>query len=81
MRTSRLRGTLALAVVLVLSVAAATSRGAGSALAYALVGGRVITISGGVLENGTVVLRDGLIEAVGSGIRPPADARVIERRL
>ena len=78
MRTSRVRGTLALAMLLMLSVAAATSRGAGGAEAYALVGGRVITVAGGVLEDGTVVLRDGLIEAVGSGIRPPADARVID---
>lgn len=78
MRTSRVRATLALAVLLMLSIAAATSRGAGGAEVYALVGGRVITVAGGVLEDGTVVLRDGLIEAVGSGIRPPADARVID---
>lgn len=78
MRTSRVRATLALAVLLMLSIAAATSHGAGGAEVYALVGGRVITVAGGVLEDGTVVLRDGLIEAVGSGIRPPADARVID---
>ena len=78
MRTFRVRGTLALAVLLFLSVAAATSRGAGGAEVYALVGGRVITFAGNILEDGTVVLRDGLIEAVGSGIRPPADARVID---
>ena len=77
MRTSRVRGTLALAVFVALSVAAATSHGAGAGV-YALVGGRVITVAGAVLEDGTVVLRDGLIEAVGSGIRPPADARVID---
>ena len=71
MRTSRVRGILALAVLLTLSVAAAPSRGAGGAEVYALVGGRVVTVSGGVLEDGTVVLRDGLIEAVGAGVRPP----------
>ena len=79
MRNSRRRGILALAMLLTLSIAAATSRGAGGAdEAYALVGGRVITVAGSVLDDGTVVLRDGLIEAVGSGIRPPADARVID---
>ncbi len=78
MRTSRERGILALAVLLTLSIATATSHGAGGAEVYALVGGRVITVAGSVLEDGTVVLRDGLIEAVGSGIRPPADARVID---
>lgn len=78
MGTSRVRAILALATLLTLSVAAATSRGAGGAEVYALVGGRVITVAAGVVEDGTVVLRDGLIEAVGSGIRPPADARVVD---
>ena len=78
MRTSRVRGILALAMLLALSFAAAPSRGAGGAEVYALVGGRVLTVAGGVLDNGTVVLRDGLIEAVSSGILPPADARVID---
>jgi len=77
MRTSTVRGTLALAVLLSFFLASA-SRGARGSEAYALVGGRVITVSGSVLGNATVVLRDGLIEAVGSGIRPPADARVVD---
>jgi imidazolonepropionase-like amidohydrolase len=68
----------ALAVLLPLSIAAAASREPGGDAVYALVGGRVITVAGSVLEDGTVVLRDGLIEAVGAGIRPPADARVID---
>ena len=46
--------------------------------AYALVGGRVVTVSGPVLDPGTVVIRDGLIEAVGAGAGVPADARVID---
>jgi imidazolonepropionase-like amidohydrolase len=31
-----------------------------------------------VIESGTVVIRDGVIEAVGAGVEPPADARVWE---
>ena len=31
---------------------------------------------GDVLEKGTIVIRDGLIEAIGTNIAPPADARV-----
>ena len=65
-------------MLLTLSVAAATSRGAGGAEVYALTGGRVVTVSGAVLEDGTVVLRDGVIEAVGAGTPAPADARVID---
>ena len=37
-----------------------------------------MTVSGRVIENGTVVMRDGLIEAVGAGVAVPTDARVID---
>jgi imidazolonepropionase-like amidohydrolase len=47
---------------------------------HALVGGRVVTEPGRVLDPGTVVLRDGRIEAVGAGIAPPADARTWDAR-
>jgi imidazolonepropionase-like amidohydrolase len=43
---------------------------------HALVGARVVTAPGQVVENGTVVIRNGLIAAVGAGLRPPAGARV-----
>jgi imidazolonepropionase-like amidohydrolase len=45
---------------------------------YAIVGARIVPVSGPPVDSGTLVLRDGLIEAVGAGIRPPADARVID---
>jgi imidazolonepropionase-like amidohydrolase len=45
---------------------------------YAIVGARIVTVSGPAIENGTLVLRDGLIEAVGAGVPAPADARVID---
>ena len=44
----------------------------------ALRGARVVTVSGPVLEKGTVLLRDGLIEAVGENIDLPKDAWVID---
>jgi imidazolonepropionase-like amidohydrolase len=47
---------------------------------YALVGAKVFTVSGPVLESATVVLRDGLVEAVGTGVAVPRDARVIEAK-
>ena len=43
---------------------------------HALVGARVVTAPGQVLENATVVIRNGLITAVGSNVQPPAGARV-----
>lgn len=43
---------------------------------HALVGARVVTAPGQVLDNATVVIRNGLITAVGAGAAPPAGARV-----
>lgn len=43
---------------------------------HALVGGRIVVAPGRLIERGTIVLRDGVIEAVGADVTPPADARV-----
>ena len=43
----------------------------------AITGGRVFTVSGPVVENGTVLIRDGKIVAVGADVAVPADARTI----
>jgi hypothetical protein len=39
---------------------------------------KIVTVSGPVLNRGTVVLRNGLIEAVGDNVAIPADAWVVE---
>ena len=44
----------------------------------AIVGGTVLTMAGETIENGTVVVRDGRIAEVGSGVRPPGGAHVID---
>jgi imidazolonepropionase-like amidohydrolase len=46
--------------------------------AYAIKGGTVVTVTGATIEKGTVVIRNGLIEAVGADIPIPGDARVID---
>ncbi len=43
---------------------------------HALVGARVVTAPGQVLDSATIVIRNGLITAVGRNLRPPAGARV-----
>ncbi len=43
---------------------------------HALVGGRVVIKPGEVLDEGTIVIRDGFIKAVGKDMPPPADARI-----
>ena len=44
----------------------------------AIVGGTVLTMAGETIENGTVVVRDGRVAAVGRRVRPPRDAHVID---
>ena len=64
------RGAAAAAVLL--------TAGYAEAQTIAITGGRVFPVSGPVIENGTVIIRDGKISAVGAGIAVPADARVID---
>lgn len=45
---------------------------------YAITNARLVTIAGPAIEKGTVVVRHGLIAAVGAGVTVPADARVID---
>lgn len=44
--------------------------------AHALVDVRIVLEPGRIIESGTVVIRDGVIEAVGANVTPPADARL-----
>ncbi len=43
---------------------------------HAFVNARIVVSPGKVIEKGTLIVRDGVIEAVGANIRVPADARV-----
>jgi len=45
---------------------------------YAITNARIVPVGGSVIAKGTIVLRDGLIESVGTNVRPPADARVLD---
>ena len=45
---------------------------------YAITNARIVTVSGPVIERGTVVIRNGLIAAAGANVAAPSDARVID---
>ena len=45
---------------------------------YAITNARIVTVSGPTIERGTLVLRDGLIDAVGANLMPPADAIIVD---
>ncbi len=66
--------TLALAILSSASDASAQYEGR----TYAITDARLVTLAGPVIETGTIVLRGGLIESLGSDVSPPADAVLID---
>jgi imidazolonepropionase-like amidohydrolase len=81
MLTRHARAACALVVLVALVTSPAPSRprvAARAVTTYAITNARIYTVSGPVIERGTVVIRDGLIAAVGAEVRAPADARVID---
>lgn len=45
---------------------------------WALTNARIETVTKGTIDRGTIVIRDGVIEAVGANVTPPADARIVD---
>src|SRR5258708_8654602 len=73
------RGRIAIALLAIaVAVLAVTPARAERPRIYAITGAHVIVAPGKAIENGTVVMRDGLIEAVGADLKPPADAVVVD---
>ena len=64
-------------IVLLLWAAACALQAAPPAV-FAIRDARIVRVSGPVLERGTVLIRDGLIEQVGPNVNIPPDAWVIE---
>src|ERR1041384_92814 len=74
----RIRSRLIVASAL-LSLFAGVSNAQRSAIdTYAITNARIVTVSGPVIERGTVVIRNGLIAAAGANVTAPSDARVID---
>jgi imidazolonepropionase-like amidohydrolase len=76
MTMSRRRSHIAFTIVGLAALSLVTS--ADAPHVYAIRGARIVTASGPALANGTVVVRNGLIEAVGVSVAVPPDAIVIE---
>lgn len=77
----RIATALAISIVLLPVVALTPSftKAQRSALdTYAITNARIVTVSGPPISSGTVVIRDGLIAAVGANVTAPADARIID---
>ena len=69
------RGALALVLAASLTIPAWSQT---TSSAYAIKGGKVFTLAGPAIENGTVIMREGKIAAVGANIAIPSDAQVID---
>ncbi|HVZ40781.1 MAG TPA: amidohydrolase family protein [Candidatus Kapabacteria bacterium] len=80
MNITMTRIVLRAAALLLLAALASTGLHAQMAAkgTFALVGARLETVSHGMIPNGTVVIRDGKIVAVGPNVTPPGDAQVID---
>lgn len=49
-----------------------------AAQSYAITNAKIVTVSGATIEKGTVIIRGGLIAAVGANVAAPADAQVFD---
>ena len=45
---------------------------------FALTNAKIYTVTNGIIENGTLIINNGIIEAVGANVRIPDDAEVID---
>ncbi len=64
--------------IFALSILLSTTNAQTKLETFALVNAQIITVSGATIAKGTIVIRDGLIEAVGENAKIPSDARVID---
>lgn len=72
-RTTSRAATACAASLLVFAARARAQEGT-----WALTNARIETVTRGVIDRGTLVIRDGLIAAVGASVAVPADARVVD---
>lgn len=81
MKSARSRRALAVACAVLVTAGAIAHPESASAradAAWAITNARIVVGTGAVVERGTVVIRDGLIAAVGASVPVPPDAVVVE---
>lgn len=73
MKKHFLRFSIAIFAFLALNLSSNAQTGS-----YAITNATIVTVSGANISNGTVVIRNGLIESVGASAKVPADAKVFD---
>lgn len=74
----KVRSCLLVASALLIVNSIANAQRSAAIDTYAITNARIVTVSGPVIEGGTVVVRNGLIAAAGANVNAPPDARVID---
>ena len=74
----KVRSRLIVASALLFLFAGASNAQRSAIDTYAITNARIVTVSGPVIDRGTVVIRNGLIAAAGANVAAPSDARVID---
>jgi len=74
----KVRSRLIVASALLFLFAGASNAQRSAIDTYAITNARIVTVSGPVIDRGTVVIRNGLIAAAGANVTAPSDARVID---
>ena len=77
-RSSRTALITVLATLVATLVSSPSTSSAATPRVHAIVGARIVLSPGHVIDRGTVVMRDGVITAVGKDVVAPADARIWE---
>jgi imidazolonepropionase-like amidohydrolase len=74
-----MRARTASAIVALLAVAAMVrSLGAVEVPGYAITGARIVPVKSAAIDQGTVVIQNGVIQAVGADVKPPAGVESID---
>jgi len=74
----KIRSRLIVASALLFVFAGVSSAQHSATDTYAITNARIVTVSGPIIDRGTVVIRNGLIAAAGANVTAPSDARVID---
>jgi imidazolonepropionase-like amidohydrolase len=78
MAVMRRSALLLASLILSLAIVHAQGNDPGAPDVWAIVGARIVPVGSPVIEKGTLVLRDGRIEALGAEVKAPADAKVLD---
>src|ERR1700732_1232204 len=76
----RMRFRLPLLLLPLSFVCAAPGSTQSASAVYAIQGAKIYTLVGPAIENGTVIIRDGKIAAVGANVSVPSDAQLIDAK-